>query len=394
MVWIHGGGFGSGSGSEALYDGGFLAARCGVVVVTIHYRLVMFGFGCPGDAARSAWGAKANTGLLDQVQALRWVQGNIRAFGGDPSNVTVFGESAGSAAVACLLTMPAARGLFHKAIMQSGAGDPAAYEAMAERSGAVFGSIGVDPADANLIRSLAPEALVRAGQESESGTRGCGLTLDPETLPGPPMSGEGRVDVPLLIGTNRDESRLFNVFRGRPELGDAELVAGVGALCAVQPDEASSILRTFRDSRAQAGLGTDNHALYDAVATVRAFRLPSARFATVHRALVYQYLFDWESPAMRGALGSCHALEMPFVFGTLSAPTQDRFAGTGEAVRALAGTMMDAWSAFARSGDPTTGQLGWQPYTQTARKTMRLGREFGMGPEPFAVEREVLEPYC
>ncbi|MBJ40498.1 MAG: hypothetical protein CMD83_18920, partial [Gammaproteobacteria bacterium] len=92
--------------------------------------------------------------------------------------------------------------------------------------------------------------------------------------------------------------------------------------------------------------------------------------------------------------GSCHALEMPFVFGTLSAPTQDRLAGTGEAVRALAGTMMDAWCAFARSGDPKTGQLVWQPYTQTARKTMRLGRECGMGPEPFAVEREVLEPYC
>lgn len=107
MVWIHGGGLGSGSGSEALYDGGFLAARCGVVVVTIHYRLGMFGFGSPGDAARSAWGAKANTGLLDQVEALRWVQGNIRAFGGDLGNVTVFGESAGSAAVACLLTMPA-----------------------------------------------------------------------------------------------------------------------------------------------------------------------------------------------------------------------------------------------------------------------------------------------
>jgi len=408
LFWIHGGGFTMGSGSETLYDGSRLAIRGDVVVVTIHYRLGALGYLCLGGHGGDTWGATANAGQLDQIAALRWVRENIAALGGDPDQVTIFGESAGSAAVATLLAMPAARGLFRRAILQSGAANLLSDAETAAKQAAKFMThAGVATADA--LRTLPVERILEA-QLAMMGPAGAGLSFAPvvdgTTVPVNPLTavtdGAAR-DVEVVIGSNRDEMKLFNTVTARRPIEDPELVERVAALLAArrarsgggQDDGAAAaadIVAAYRRSRA-GRLPATNLDLLDAIQGDLQFRLPSIRLAEAQRAHqphTHMYLFDWESPARRGVLGACHALELPFVFGTLDAPTQDRFAGTGPAVERLSGQMMDAWLAFARTGDPSHDGIGrWDAYDRTRRATMIFGPTTGMTEAPFEDERAV-----
>lgn len=391
LFWIHGGGYTHGSGSELLYDGGPLAVRGDVVVVTIHYRLGALGY---ADFEGLIEGAVPNLGLLDQVAALEWVRANIEAFGGDPGNVTIFGESAGASAVGALLATVPARGLFHKAILQSGSGRASSKEEAAKVTDALLRELGLDRASAAKVLDVPWQQIVEA--QHRVGMRWGPVRND--VIPVAPMEairlGQA-ANVPVLIGTNRDEVKLFNA-TSRDRAIDDEVLPGMvaEALPKATPDDVARLIEVYRTSRSSRGLPVSNVDVYDAITTDARFRINAITLAERYRAYpqdAFVYLFSWESPARRGAFGSCHALEMPFVFGTLWAPTQDRFAGSGPEAEALSRRMMDSWIAFARSGNPSHEGVGdWPAYDAQARPTMVFDRESRVESDPFAEEREAI----
>jgi para-nitrobenzyl esterase len=398
MVWIHGGGFTHGAGYEKLYNGGPLTVRGNVVVVTLNYRLGALGFlRLPGI------GAQGNQGLLDQIAALRWVRDNIAAFGGDPSDVTIFGESAGSASVGCLVTMPPARGLFKRAIQQSGIGRASPAVAAERIGGAMLELLDLDASRARDMLTLPVDAILRAqsgiAQKLGADTR-FNPVIDPDTLPALPLQGiaDGAAKaVEIIIGTNRDEVKLFDAALPRDPIDDATLLQRVRAtLPKAGESEARELVGVYRASRKARGLPDSNLDMLDAINSDIRFRIPSLRWALNQRAAggkAWVYLFTHPSPARRGLFGSCHALEMPFVFGTLGAPTQDKFAGTGPDVERLSHEMMDAWLGFTISGEPATAASGpWPQYDAAKRPTMIFDtRRSGQKSDPLGEERMAIE---
>ena len=397
LFWIHGGGFTGGSGGQALYDGGRLAARGDVVVVTINYRLGALGYThLPGQ--------DANLGQRDQIAALAFVRENIAAFGGDPERITIFGESAGGMAVSTLLARPAARGLFRGAIAQSGAAHHVHSRASAERiARSLLAELGLGASELEKLRGVPVPALLAAQANvlAES-ARGGGLlafapALDADTLPRHPLEAvrEGAArDVALLVGANRDETKLFRMgMASSTELDEAGLAKRVRhSLRAHGADEshAERLIETYRSARSGRA-PTDPGELLDALDSDRTFRVPAIRLAeaqALQQPRTYQYFFTWSSPARRGTLGACHALELPFVFGTLDAPTMDRFAGKGPEAEALSARMMDAWIAFARHGDPSHAELpAWPAYDAAKRATLVFDRACELAHAPLDAER-------
>jgi para-nitrobenzyl esterase len=371
LVFIHGGAFIVGSSSMPLYDGGPLAELGDHVVVTINYRIGALGFLCLGDAG-DAWGATPNVGLLDQLHALRWVARNIDRFGGDPARVTVFGESAGGTSTLLLLAMPAAEGLFHRVIAQSAAQSERLPDASrgAEVGERLLAALGIPARESERLRQVPVERLIEAQNAVGAGAAywlGFFPVFDGRALPVQPAdlyAGGGGARVPLFIGSNRDEWNLFDLPTGpatadEPSFDATSALAGAGL--PLPAAQARAMLGVYRRSRTALGLPHDERSLFRAIVGDYRFRIPSVRFAESHvrRGLpTYMYLFTHASPALRGALGACHALELPFVFGTLEAPQQDRFAGRGPAVAALGHTMMEAWLSFSSSGAPESPGFG------------------------------------
>jgi para-nitrobenzyl esterase len=403
LFWIHGGGFSFGAGGELLYDGGRLAERGNIVVVTVNYRLGAFGFSHFPASVRERLDLSSNAGCLDQIAALRWVQQNIAAFGGDPNAVTIAGESAGAFSVGMLLAMPAARGLFRYAIAQSGArferghGDPhSSTDALLRELAVSAEQLWDVPAE----RVLAAQQALSARTSISEGTVSAFVPVhDADTLPLPleqAIASGDYANVPLLIGTNRDEINLFlgPALRklGEPISHEA-LHAGLAKLVPdASRERLDALLEVYRESRVVHDLPHGPRALLAAISSDALWRIPSARFAEAHLAhqpATYQYLFSYESPAMRGALRACHGLELPFMFGTLDMPGQPEFAGRGEARQQLSMRMMDAWLAFVRSGDPSLscahGQ--WPAYELRTRPTMHFDCESRLELAPYEAER-------
>jgi para-nitrobenzyl esterase len=391
LFWIHGGGFSHGSGAQPSYNGGPLAERGDVVVVSINYRLGALGYLYLGDHGGARWGAAANAGQLDQIAALRWVHDNIASFGGDPEQVTIFGESAGAVAVCTLLAMPEARGLFSKAIAQSGTANRLGNtDTAAAITGRYLKTLGVEDGDPNKLRGLTVDALLRA-----QGPRGpLSPVVDGRSLPQRPISAvrEGVArEIPLLVGTNRDEQKLY-VSVPRSAIDDAELERQVREqLPRAAAARAGDVVAVYRKSRAARGLPSSNHDVADAVMTASRFRIPATRLCEAqltHQPRTFLYQFDWESPARRGELGACHGLEVPFVWGTVGKNGNPRFTGVGPEADHLSQQMMDAWLAFARTGDPSHPGIGaWPAYSTAERQTMIFGRHSGALAAPFEEER-------
>jgi para-nitrobenzyl esterase len=399
MVWIHGGAFMIGSGSMPLYDGTTFVERGDVVVVSLNYRLGELGFLELGSIDPDYEGS-GNVGLLDQVAALEWVRDNIAAFGGDPDCVTIFGESAGGMSVSSLLAMPAARGLFHRAIAQSGAGQGVATREDADRvTTAYLERHGVTSLAE--LKALTPEKLMEAQgalfaemitnpqSMMDSGDAMSGMpfrpsvdgTTIPEAVDTALRSGSA-ADVPLLTGTNADEWKLFDMM-DTTTMDDAELVKRFGALA---PD-GEKALATYRRAHPE----LDAKGLFSAFMTDVAFRVPAIRMLEAQRAAtdqVWSYWFSWATPAMGGALGSCHALEVPFVFGVVDDPKLALFVGA-DAPTGLSDQMQDAWIAFARTGRPgTDGLADWPSYGTDRRATLEFGAESRLLDDPGAAVRE------
>ena len=392
LFWIHGGGFSNGAGSEPTYDGGALAVRGDVVVVTINYRLGALGYLYLAEHGGAAWDAATNAGQRDQLAALRWVRDNIAAYGGDPAQVTVFGESAGAVAISALLVTPDAEGLFVRAIVQSGtANRMGALDVAKSVTQAFLAHVGCEEAERERLRAF-PVAEILAAQEAAARPHAGTYwpVVDGRQLPQRPIAAvrEGRArHIPLLLGTTRDETKLFAASAREP-LDDSELAERVRAHVK-EGAQVPVLLATYRASRLARGLPRTNHDILDAIDTSLRFTVPATRLAEAyasHQPATYMYMFDWESPVKR--LGACHALELPFVFGTLSAPGNDRFAGVGPAAERLSEQMMDAWIAFARTGDPSCPAVGtWPRYEAGERQTMIFGKQTHVAAAPFEEER-------
>lgn len=370
FVWIHGGSFQNGSNAVPVYDGAAFA-RDGVVAVSVNYRLGVDGF------ARLA-GAPDNRGLLDQIAVLTWVRENIAAFGGDPTRVTICGESAGAMGVTTLSAMPAARGLFHRVIAQSGAGHHVVGTETADKiSAALAGLLGVEPTAAALagvpledllgahntlieLVGLDPDPLKWG--EVAANMMPFEPVVDGDSLTGLPhaviAAGDG-ADVDVLIGSNDDEHALFlypvidAVDEDRARLVLALFGAGDGAY------------ETYVERTGSSRPGD----VLVAGLTDWFFRLPALRLAEARLALgkdTYVYEFGWASPVMGGVLKACHALEIGFVFDTLDAPEGRAMLGD-RPPQALADDMHGAWVRFVTDGDP-----GWAAYG-AQRHTRRFG---------------------
>ena len=377
LVWVHGGAFTTGTGTMPWYDGSRLAARGDVVVVTFNYRLGALGFLHLGDLGGEAWAGSGNTGLLDQVAALRWVRENVAGFGGNPERVTVFGESAGAMSIATLLAMPEAGGLCQRAILQSGAGTFVQDRATAtELAVDVLDELGVPHRDLSRLAEVPLEAVLDAQAVAGGRRSGVGLAfvpvVDGATLPATPeaaLAAGAGAGVAVLAGTNRDEMRLFSAVA--PEAftvdDDAGVLQKVADIPDVGPAGAAQVVAAYR--RHWPDLSpTDLHVT---VHTDHAFRRPVQRLAALQAAAgagAWLYWFTWASPIFGGWLGSYHGLEIPFVFDNLGQPNVELMTGGGDHLQALSDAMADAWIGFARDGDP-----GWRPYDPAGdRATMRF----------------------
>ncbi|MFE7601770.1 carboxylesterase/lipase family protein [Streptomyces sp. NPDC057494] len=381
LVWLHGGAFTNGSGSASAYDGSAFA-RDGVVCVTLNYRLGADGF-------LRLPGRPDNRGLLDQIAALRWVRDTIESFGGDPDRVTVFGESAGAMSIGALLTAEAARGLFHRAILQSGACHhflrPSSAELIAAR---LAEKLGIEPTPeafetVPLEELLPAQAELRAEVGADRDPARWGeavLNMMPfePVLPGLALPGPDS-GVDLLIGSNREEYRLFLVPTERLHVFPESSLRAMTAAYGLDPAEA---LPVYRAARPAASPGE----LLDAVATDWFYRIPAIRLAESVPGS-YLYEFAWRSPRFDGALGACHALELPFVFDRLHDPSYAPLLGA-DPPQALADAVHGAWVSFAKTGSP-----GWKAYDRTHRTTMTFTGATGSGPvaDPRGRERLLWE---
>ncbi len=376
MVWIHGGAFTIGSGSEDYYNGANLASRGDVVIVTINYRLGALGF-----LNLPALG-ETNFGMRDQVAALKWVQANIASFGGDPNNVTIFGESAGGMSVASLMASPEAAGLFQKAIPQSGAGHNALSAEETNATALKFcQALGVDPDDVDALMAADPADILAASvavdpiasAESASDMADAGASATPQMPFQPVIDGaflsklpidhirDGSADnIATLVGSLDEEMKLLAA-AGPAEPMSEEAATAVFGMMHPEPEAAYG---TYRAARRERGEDDSPDEIFVAAIGDIMLRVPGLRLADAQtsRAPTYAYLFDWKSPGMNGALGSCHALELPFVFGTHD--TAPEFCGSGPVADAFSELTMDTWLAFARTGNPaTTGAEAptWDP---------------------------------
>lgn len=394
LVWIHGGGFTAGAGSIPWYSGARLAAGGDVVVVTVNYRLGALGFLHLPDIPGSG-----NAGLLDQVAALEWVRDNVEQLGGDPSNVTIFGESAGGMSVGTLLGTPAARGLFQQAVAQSGAtanvAEADGAHALAER---FLHELGIAGGDLDRLRR-APVADLLGAQQSlgaqllrESTTLRLPFcpVVDGNVLPEHPLAAVragAAQGVRLLLGTTKDEFNLFHVMaRAAGPMDDEAL--GRRASFVAGADRAGAAIELYRQGRP----GATPDDLFCAMATDVVFRIPAIELAEAQSAQqpdTWMYRFDYRSTAFDGALGACHAIDVPFVFDNLDRRGVDFFlGGIDDGTRAVAHAASRAWLAFARAGDPHhDGLPAWPRYSAEQRSVLAFDRTCTVLDDPDPDER-------
>jgi para-nitrobenzyl esterase len=385
MVWLHGGAFAYGSANRAVTDGANLARHGDVVVVSVNHRLNILGFLHLDDISGARWMHAGNAGMLDIIAALSWVRDNIAAFGGDPGNVTVFGESGGGGKVSVLLAMPTAQGLFHRAIVQSGAAIRVSTRERANAlAEAVLKYLGLRADECEQLQTLPVHQLLAAiAPASRAVGRSrwplldrydFGPVVDGADLPQQPAEPEAPTvsdHIPLMIGGTREESAFFladdeEVWNGT--LSEAELRRRVAAVAGA---ETEALLAFYKAKLPQANPADRLiAALTGSNFWIRTVLLAERHAARSHRAPLYMYSLDWQSPAHGGRLKAHHAMDLPFVFDNTD--VADTTVGAPGA-RELAARMSACWIAFARNGCPDTPTLpSWPAYTNGDRATMIL----------------------
>jgi para-nitrobenzyl esterase len=399
MVWLHGGGFSSGSGSGRILDGTSLAHTHDVVVVTLNHRLNVFGYTYLGDAMGSEFARSSSVGLLDIVAALEWVRDNITNFGGDPNLVTIFGQSGGGRKVATLMAMPGAKGLFHRAVIESGAVlRLTTHEDAVKQTDLLLAELGLKPGQARELQSVPMERLLAANAAvqkqvtlPEPGATPNSPMVDGKVIPGHPWDPKGpalSAHIPLLIGYARTEETLYD----RPTAETLALdEAGLRARAAKRlGGDPARVIEVFRKAHAEATpwdlwilIATDHpRGTYS--------RELARRKADQRDAPAFAYRYDWETPEGGGHMRSPHTIEIQFVFNNIKI-AGPRISIMPEAY-ALADKTSAAWAAFARTGDPNTPKLPkWPAYSATARDTMLFSNECRVEKDPDRGPRLVME---
>jgi para-nitrobenzyl esterase len=373
MVWFHGGGWAYGSGSWPVYDGTNLANKGDVVVVTVNHRLNVFGYLNLANIGGEKYQHSGNAGLLDMVSALEWVRDNIDAFGGDADNVTIMGESGGGSKVSHLMATPAADGLFHKAVIQSG---PALTAISAEdataNAEAILAELGIDRDNLERLQWMTADSIIEATEAAaakQNGRMRLAPVVDGITLPRDPFTPDApkqSADIPVLIGWNKDEMTIFNA--GAPWFGrltEDQMKQRLGGLFG---EKSADIVAAYQEAY-------PNYSptyLFNMITGDSRMALGSVTLAdrkAKQKAPVFMYYLVWETPVGDGVFKSPHTLDMPFMFNNVDKSV----AITGESTEAriLENQMSSSWIAFARTGNPSNPSVGsWTPYTAKQRATM------------------------
>jgi len=397
MFWIHGGGFHYGGGPSPRYNGEFLSRRGDICVVTINYRLGALGNLYVPDEV-------SNVGFMDQVAALKWIYDNISNFGGDPNNITVFGESAGSTSVCTLLSMPAAKPFIRRAICQSGAVDPQGHhqEGGILASKTLFSRLGIKPGDINALRNIpiqkiiAKEAEIRLEDWEKRAWTGYPPIIDGSKVPEHPLiaikKGSSK-NIDLLIGTNLNEWTFFSMLNPSLQYVDwgsvFEYIKISLKKLNIDKTQIEKLISTFKSSR------NNPFDVLNAISTDFTFRYPSILLAeaqSMQNANIYMYLFSYRTPVSGGVYGATHALEIPFVFGTLDDTEFGVYPQRDDINSRISELMMDSWISFARSGNPNhDGIPSWPTYDRDNRKTILFGKEIKIENDPLRTERLAME---
>jgi para-nitrobenzyl esterase len=399
MVWLHGGGFSSGSGSGRILDGTSLAHTHDVVVVTLNHRLNVFGYTYLGDAMGSDFALSGSAGLLDLVAALEWVRDNIARFGGDPNLVTIFGQSGGGRKVATLMSMPSAKGLFHRGIIESGAvlrltthQDAVKYTDLLLAELELNAGQIRELQNVPIARLLAADAAVQKKiTRGEPGMTANSPVVDGKAIPGHPWDPKGpalSASIPLLIGYAHTEETLYD--RPTPEklaLDETGLRTRASMRLGEDP---SRVIDAFRKANPEATpwdlwilIATDHpRGTYS--------REVAKRKADQRSAPVFAYRYDWETPEGGGHMRSPHTIEIQFVFDNIkiAGPLISKM----PEAYALADKTSSAWVAFARTGDPNTPKLPkWPAYSPASRDTMLFNNECRIESDPDRGPRLAME---
>ena len=386
MVWLHGGGFTSGNGSYTMYDGANMARKHDVVTVTINHRLNSFGFLYLADIGGEKFKNASNCGILDAVAALEWVRDNIANFGGDPKNVTIFGQSGGAGKVSTLLAMPSAKGLFHRAIVQSGANlKGVSTEDATKTANTLMDKLAVKTVED--LQHVPMDQLVAATLN----TRGLRLApvLDGRTLPAGPFDPTApalSADVPLLIGSTEFEVNFFPNTKLDP-INPAELHAAVKQATRADDAEVDKLIALYRQGRPNAS----DIDLSQIIASdgFRSGVITEAERKAAQPAPVYLYYFTWKSPVHDGKLKAFHTLEIPFVLDNVDEAKS--MTGSGADRYPLQDKMSSAWAAFARTGNPNhKGLPNWPVFKTDQRATMVFDNQCKVVNDPHGEERMAL----
>ena len=402
MVWFHGGGFNYGSGSWPAYDGHNLASHHDVVVVTVNHRLNAFGYVYLGELAGGEFATSGNAGQLDLIASLEWVRDNISQFGGDPGNVTVFGQSGGGGKISALLAMPGAKGLFHRGIIESGPGIRGVPKETATHvTEAVLAELQIHPAHAKTVQSVAAADLAKAAAAMQAKLGGGGgigglrfaPVVDGIALPShpfDPVAPAVSARVPIMIGCTKDEQTLYNV--GQTwwgKLTDAELTEKAKTIPGVA-DKSEALIAAFRKLRP----GDSPSYLYTDVASstfafANSIRL-AERKAALKAAPAYFYVFQWGAPVDDGILRAPHTMEIPFAFD--NADKGPLLLGNDPAMQALAKVVSTTWVTFARTGNPNhSGLPQWPAYDSEKRATMTFNTPCKVVDDLEGEVRKILE---
>jgi para-nitrobenzyl esterase len=391
MVWLHGGAWMNCAGSAPGFDGTSLARDGDVVVVTINHRIN--GFGHMWLQSRDERFADAgNAGVLDMVFALKWVRDNISAFGGDPDNVTIFGQSGGAAKVATLMAFPPAHGLFHKAIMQSfsGGAHMRTAEEAARMSHRVAVAAGLERADAEALQALPMDKLIATMTVMTDAVYPIIDARNFHHHPYDPATTGSVADVPLLIGNTATEATWFMGGDMRNfDLQDADARNRIGRYLGIDLAETNRVVEAYRTTLSDA-TPTD---LLIAIITDYQFRKNTMSFAALRadlgKAPVYYYVFDWRTPVYDGRLRTPHTLEVPFVFGSTDAAVAS--VGNGPEVPVLTRTLQGIWTSFARSGSPQTDAVPeWPTYRSQTKSAMMINLKSIVAQDPGGVARQAI----
>ena len=407
LVWIHGGGFGGGTGGTPTYAGHNLSARGDVVVVTINYRVGPLGFLNLSKVTNGRIPATGNEGILDQIQALKWIRDNITAFGGDPNNVTIFGESAGGMSIGALLAIDSAKGLFHHAMAISGAASVAhTLPKAVEMAEGILGQLELTGNDVEKIMLLEPETLIDAATKYR--LPGVGMMFQPiidgrviKELPIESIKKGSADGIDVLAGTQRDEWLGFT--KNNPttaNMDEQTLIAEIAHNVA----DADDLVSGYRKIREARGADTDPASLYAAIETDRKMRMPAIDLLETlsdRSQSGYHYIFGHESPWDGGTIGAPHAIIIGFVFGTHAmSEASAKFFGKGKDADTVSNNLQDTIVALARTGNPRTEALtDLTAYDTKTRSTAFFATPTRVESAPFEEERalwegrEVSEPF-